>query len=592
MTGVGTSSERPASWPEALAQCTLAGRWPLFWLALLAVVQALLPVVGLLAMMQLVDAVADGLAGRVAVEDATRAALIATGFAAGVAFAAGLLRSIAAVASETHGRLLGDAGVQQLQHHAAGLDLAEFDRPAFHDALQRAGAEAGQRPVRLTQDLIAVLVALLSLLAMSVLLLQVELWLPLLVAATAAPIAWVRRRHAQKRFEWHRGHVVEQRQVGYLGAALTGRATAKDVRVLGLRIPFGGILRGLRDKLRSGLFGLAVRRSRDELLAHTLASAGLFGAYVYLAYDALAGGMTLGGLVLHAQAAQRTQNAIRDLLAGTAGLHEHRLFLRPLIYFLQLRPGLSGSRRPEVRTAPAFELEHVHFAYPEMPREALHDVSLRIAPGERVAIVGSNGSGKSTLVKLLCRLYDPTAGVIRVDGAALAEMDPGHWQVRLAVLLQDAAAFELPLRQNLLTPHGDAAEDHVWDALAIVGLDERVRALPQGLDTLWSRRMQDGVDWSVGEARRLVLARALAQREHALLLDEPFAALDGKTAVRVAEHLSGRDRSQTVILVDHRGVALRCVDRVIWLEQGRVAMAGTPAELRSDPRFAAQFPDW
>jgi len=581
-------------WRQALALCTLAGRRPLLWLLALAALQAALPVAGLLAMMQLVDAVADGLAGRAPVDEATRAALLATALAAGVAFAGGLLRSVAAVASEHHGRRLGDASVQRLQEHAAQLDLAEFDRPAFHDAMQRAGAEAGQRPVRLTQDGIAALVALLSLLLMSALLVQVELWLPLLVAATAAPIAWVRRRHANARFRWHAEHVVEQRHVGYLGAALTGRATAKDVRVLGLRVPFAAALALLRDGLRRSLRALAMRRARDELLAHTLASAGLFGAYVYLAYDALAGGMTLGGLVLHAQAAQRVQNAIRDLLASAAGLHEHRLFLRPLVDFLQRRPTLVAAGARAAPTTPvAIALDGVSFAYPDAPRDVLTDLHLSIAPGERVALIGPNGSGKSTIVKLLCRLYDPTAGGVLVDGAPLPEFDPDAWRRRLSVLLQDASAFELSLRENLTLGNGDAvADDELWRALAVVGLADKVRALPAGLDTPWSRRLQGGADWSVGEARRLALARALAQPADVLLLDEPFASLDGKAAADVTAHLLAQPRRQTIVIIDHRGPALRCADRVVWLENGRLVATGSPDEVRRHPRFAASFPDW
>ncbi|HIE72088.1 MAG TPA: ABC transporter ATP-binding protein, partial [Planctomycetes bacterium] len=325
-----SNSNRPVSWASALSLCRQAGNGPLVVMAVLAALQAVLPLAGLLAMMQLVDAVADGIANRVPQDVAWSSALMATAIAAAVALFGGVLRSLSAVVNENHGRRLSDAGVQSLQELTARLDLAEFDKPGFHDAMQRAGQEAGQRPVRLTQDLTAVLVAVLSLATMTALLVQVELWLPVMIGVSALPIAWARRKHARIRFEWHREHVVPQREVGYLGASLSGRATAKDVRVLGLAVPFAGKLLGLRQALRTSLARLARLRARDELLVHTLASGALFAAYVYLASDALAGAMTLGGLVLHAQAAQRTQNAVRDLLASATGVHEHRLFLRPL----------------------------------------------------------------------------------------------------------------------------------------------------------------------------------------------------------------------------------------------------------------------
>ncbi len=572
--------EERVGFRRALGLCAQAGRGPLAALGALAVLQALLPVAGLFAMQELVDAVARGVAGQLAADAAWQSALFATGVAAAVAFAGAGLRSVASVVSENHGRRLADASVQRLQEHTARLPLADFDRPGFHDAMQRAGSEASQRPVRLTQDLIAALVAGLSLLAMGALLVRVEPWLPLAVGLAAVPIAWSRRRHARLRFAWQRENVVEQRAVGYLGAVLTGRATAKDVRMLGIQASFGARLRDLRATLRASLARLARRRGRDELLVHTLASAALFGAYVYLADAALAGAMTLGGLVLHAQAAQRTQNAVRDLLAASTGITEHRLFLRPLADFLD-RP--EDTSKPEAASEPVmFALDGVRFGYPGAHAPVFTELSLEVRAGERVAVVGANGCGKSTLVKLLAGLYPPERGrVCRADGAVVA------------ALLQDAAAFELTLRENLLvgepTPRPDA---ELLDALARVGMRERVEALPLGLDTPWSKRLRGGVDWSVGEARRIVLARELLRACDALLLDEPFASLDGKTAATLARSFAAEPRSRTLLLVDHRGPGLTCVDRVIWLGEGRVLADGPPERIRLAPGFTEQFPEW
>lgn len=594
-----SNSQAPVSWASALALCSQAGKRPLVWMAVLAALQAVLPLAGLLAMMQLVDAVSDGIAGRMAEDAAWRAALWATSVAAAVALAGGILRSLSSVLNENHGRRLSDVGVQTLQELTARLDLAEFDKPGFHDAMQRAGQEAGQRPVRLVADLTAVLVAVLSLLTMTALLAQVELWLPVMVGLAAVPIAWARKKHARIRFEWHREHVVPQREVGYLGASLGGRATAKDVRVLGLAVPFGNKLRELRQHLRALLARLARRRARDELLVHTLASGALFGAYVYLANDALAGALTLGGLVLHAQAAQRTQNAVRDLLAASAGVHEHRLFLRPLVDFLARTSSsnqLNSAATTDAAAKPApaaFAANGLGFRYPETPRDVLEGLDFTIEPGERIAIIGPNGSGKSTLIKLLCGLYAPSRGQLAIDAQRLDQPDPESLRRRLAVLLQDASAFELTLRGNLQLGHMTPPDDEqLWQALDLVGLGERVRSLPLGLDTPWSRRLAGGVDWSIGEARRIVLARTLARTCDALLLDEPFASLDGKTAASVADWLASQPRDRTLILVDHRGPALRCADRAIWLDRGRIVAIDTPAALASHSNFAAQFPDW
>ncbi len=586
---------RPVALGQAVRLCLLAGRARFAVHLVLVVLQGAIPLLGLYAMQWLIDAVAGGARGGMEPGVAFRAVLVATTWAAGIAVLGNVVRSVAAVVAETHGRLLADLCSQQLQEHTARLDLAEFDRAAFHDLLHKAGAEATQRPVRLVQDLAGFGTALVSMLAMTTVLWLVQPWLPLAVAAAAAPIAVARTRHARRRFRWQEEHVPEQREVGYLGAVLTGRASAKDLRALRLAAGFGDRLRTLREGLRGSQGELARQRALADLLVHTLASLAMFGAYLYLGHLALLGVLTVGGLVLHAQAVQRAQNGLRDLLGAAAAIGEDRLFLRPFVDFLAMQPQLRAPT-PVVDPPigpPALAATGLGFRYPDSPTAVLHDVSFTIAAGERVAIVGSNGSGKSTLVKLLCRLYDPTTGNLAADRTDLQQFEPAQWQSRLAVLFQDASGFELTLRENLQLGSLPAADDRLWQALAIVGLDSRVRSLPLGLATPLSRRLPGGVEWSGGELRRLLLARALAQPATVLLLDEPFAQLDGIAAERLADELRGRSRQQTIVVVDHRTAAVRCVDRVLLFERGQLLAVGPPADLAAkEPRFLGLFPDW
>lgn len=565
-----TRSPGAATWGFAWRLASAGGRRRLVGLLILAVVQALLPLAGLIALQRLIDAVARGVAGRQADDQALADATTAVIAAAAVAFLGSALRSLATVVSENHGRELGDAATRRIQAHAARVPQSAFDQPAFHDLMLRAGAEAGQRPVRWIQDGIAVVVAGVGLMTMVVVLAGVSWWLPGLVAAAALPLAWVRRRHADQRLRWQEAHAGDQRDVGYAGAVLTGRSASKDVRVLGLAGFWLARVDAVRARLRASLAVLARRRARDELVVQTLASAGLFVAYYVLAVDALAGAMTLGGLVLHAQAAQRAQNGVRDVLAALAGVREHRLFLRPVADFLSLP--LAGGNSPNAAPPPgpfALASDGVTFAYAEARRPALVDLRFALQPGERVAITGANGSGKSTLVKLLCGLYAPTAGSLRAGGVELADVAPAAWRERVAALLQDAQVFELSVRDNLCggLALADAA---LWQALALVGLDERVRALPDGLGTMCSRRHAGGVEWSAGEARRLLLARALARPADLVLLDEPFDGVDPATATRLATALRAHRPDAIVVVVDHRPEALQFADRVLTLADGRL----------------------
>lgn len=559
-----------AGWDFAWQLVAVGGRRRLAALLGLAVGQALLPLAGLVALQRLIDAVARGVAGQQPHDRALADATSAVAVAAGVACLGSVLRSLAAVASENHGRELGDAATRRVQAHAASVPQAAYDQPGFHDLLLRAGAEAGQRPVRLVQDAIAAVVAGVGLLAMVAVLAGASWWLPGMVAAAALPMAWVRRRHADQRARWQARHAGDQRDVGYAGAVLAGRSASKEVRSLDLAGFWLVRLDALRAGLRQSLAALARQRARDELAVQTLASAGLFVAYVVLARDALLGGLTVGGLVLQAQAAQRAQSGLRDALAALAGVHEHRLFLGPVAEFLALPP--AGANSPNATPPPgpfAVAFADVCFGYAETRRPALAGLAFTLRAGERIAVTGPNGSGKSTLVKLLCGLYAPSSGCVRVGDVDLAAIAPAAWQLRVATLLQDAQVFELSVRDNLRFDR-PLDDDALWRALALVGLDERVRALPEGLATMCSRRHVGGVEWSAGEARRLLLARALLRPADLIVLDEPFDGVDPATAACLAAVLRDHRPQAIVVVVDHRPEALQFADRVLALADGRL----------------------
>jgi ATP-binding cassette, subfamily B, bacterial len=572
MTGAGSA---PLGWRAASVFVIAVGTRPVVLLAILAIGQAVLPLLGLFAMQHLIDAVADGIRGARTADAATSAALLATAAAAGIALLGSLVQTGHALLAERHGRRLADHWTERIHAHAAAVELTCFDRPAFHDLLQRAGAEASQRPVRLTQDLAALVVALGSLGLMAAVLARVAFWLPLVAAAAALPLALARGRHARLRFRWHEDHVAEQRDAAYVGAVLAGRSTAKDVRAFGLARWLLATFAAQRAALRRSLDQLARRRARDELLVHAFAAAGLFGCYVVLVHDAIGGGLTIGALVLHAQAAQRAQNGVRDLLSARAGCREHRLFLRPVQDFLELPTHAVPRNAPGDEHAVA--AEHVSLRHAEATSDAVHDVSFTVRRGALVALVGTNGSGKSSLLHVLAGLYAPTSGAVR--------------RLPAAILLQDAALLEASVRDNLVFGHEPALDDQaLFAVLDDVGLADDVRALPQGLATRCSRRSSGGWQCSVGQARRLLLARVLVRGQHLVLLDEPFASLDGPSVDRVLRRLTQRRPGQTIVVADHSGRAVRHADHVLWLDRGRLRGDGPPAVLRRETGFEQILP--
>ena len=197
----------------------------------------------------------------------------------------------------------------------------------------------------------------------------------------------------------------------------------------------------------------------------------------------------------------------------------------------------------------------------------LRDLHLRVAPGERVAIVGESGAGKSTLLHLLLRLEDPLRGQVRfagVDARACAQAD---WHRRIALLSQDAPVFLGTLRTNLLIGDPQADDAALWRALDAARLGEFVRGLPDGLDT-WAG--ETGSQLSAGQARRLCLARALLSPAAVIVLDEPTAGLDAATEAQFLADLGPAVQGRTVVLATHAALPPGAVDRRYALREGRL----------------------
>jgi ATP-binding cassette subfamily B protein len=234
----------------------------------------------------------------------------------------------------------------------------------------------------------------------------------------------------------------------------------------------------------------------------------------------------------------------------------------------------------------------VTFSYAGARGPALRDVSLELAPGEVVALVGENGSGKTTLAKLLAGLYVPEGGRVMLDGLDTASADADQLRRRVAVIFQDFMRYALPARENVgLGRHerlGD--EERVRAAARVAGAHEDLERLPQGYDTVLGPAFAGGTDLSHGQWQRVALARALFRDAPFVILDEPTAALDARAEhdlfQRIRELLAGR----TVLLISHRFPSVRMADRIHVMHAGRIVESGTHDDLIArDSRYAELF---
>ena len=315
----------------------------------------------------------------------------------------------------------------------------------------------------------------------------------------------------------------------------------------------------------------------------TVVTAVLGGAvYLFVGLKSLAGAFGAGKVVEYYAVLTQMIAAFSTVAREIGMLRSNRIHLQEDLSFFDLRSDMrSGSR-----TTADLDLRHVEFAfhnvsfrYPDTEPLVLDHLSLTIRSGERLAVVGRNGSGKSTMIKLLCRLYDPTEGVITVNGVDIRELDYAEYLKLFGIVFQDFTLLSFPIGENVAC--GTAYdEEKVWRCLDMAGLGERVRQMPKGLSQSVTKLYeQDGVDLSGGEAQKLAIARALYKDAPFVILDEPTAALDPKSESEIYARFDEMSGGRTAVYISHRMSSCRFCDRIAVFENGQVVEQGTHDDL-------------
>lgn len=223
------------------------------------------------------------------------------------------------------------------------------------------------------------------------------------------------------------------------------------------------------------------------------------------------------------------------------------------------------------------EFKNVCFRYEDADKDTIHNMSLKIAAGEKIAIVGNNGAGKTTLVKLLCGLYHPTSGAIYVDGKDLTSLNRTDYQKRLSVLFQDIDPFHFTIKSNVCAGEEEHySPERLKESLEKADLWKKISSLPHGEDTYITQTFhEDGILLSGGETQKLLLARAIYKNGDFLILDEPTSALDPIAENRIYEQYNRLSQNKTALFISHRLASTKFCDRILYLEHGRIAEEGS-----------------
>lgn len=523
--------------------------------------------------------------------DGNVALWVVLGFA--VAFASAACGAVLTYVGNAQLEWLDNQVTLDLTTHASQLPYAVFEDREFQDTLNHINEGPAihiQQFVNASVGILAAVIRVVTLLGILVAIqpLMIVFLVPLSVPYLAWQI-WLSRR----RYEESLAQRTRRRWSAYYVSQLTSAGGLAEVRILGLGPLFIERIREILTEFRHRNHRFLRAQLVGTLVFMALSIGVIYVGLYAVARDVLDGRLDVGDVAIFGASALALRSAIDATVSTFGGFRLHTLYVTQVRQFL----ALPARHRAATRRLPAdgpgeLVVDSVSFTYPGTTRAVLHDVDLRLAPGEVVAVVGENGSGKSTLVKLIAGLYEPDRGSIRIDGVDIAEVDATDLGAAVTFVFQGTGRYEATLAENIA--FGDWTTllddpDGVRRVIERVGIADVVDRLPEGVDTLLGRRFGTH-EPSGGQWQQIAIARANARPGTVQILDEPTSSLDVKTEYTIFSKFREISRGRTTILISHRFSTVALADRILVMEDGRVAEEGTHDTLLArDGTYAALY---
>jgi ATP-binding cassette subfamily B protein len=482
----------------------------------------------------------------------------------------------------------------QVMKHAAELDLMAYEDPVFYDRLERARVQATDR-LGMIQSIGRLVQQVITAASLSVSILLFSPWLLLLLIAGILPAFLGESHFAFLGYAKNFRQTPVRRELDYLRVLGGSREAAKELKLFGLKDFLIGRFTRLSDQIYRENVDLARRRLIAGSFLSVIGTAGYYSAYVYVIWRTVTGSLSIGTLTFLTGAIVQASGNIQQIFSSLSSIADQALFLTDLLAFFEMQPTIRS--KPHALPAPrpivrGFEFRNVSFRYPGTSRLVLNSLDLHLRAGERVALIGKNGEGKTTLVKLMTRLYDPVEGQVLLDGVDLREYNLEDLYREIGVIFQDFMRYEMTARENIAVGRIDEINNLplLKTAADKSMADEVIERLPGDYEQMLGRRFESGVDLSGGEWQKIALARAYLRDAQVLILDEPTAALDARSEFEVFQRFAELTAGKSALFISHRFSTVRMADRIVVLENGRIAEDGNHETLLNlGGRYAEMF---
>jgi ABC-type multidrug transport system fused ATPase/permease subunit len=464
-----------------------------------------------------------------------------------------------------------------------GLDIGTIESNSYQTLL-RGAQEWGSGSVLNLQDFIfSSATSFAGIITSMGILLSLNPWLVLFAALAAAPVYFFYKKYSMEVFRIRYLSIDDHRIIGNRISHFEELQKAVDVILLKLKSWLKAEIKDKKISFNKKIIAAEKRKSIFYSLLSLWYLLFLFAAIALMTREALAGTIAVGGLLLAFQTYTRFYQTVNGYVESISFTEEAARYASRWFDLFELRPRISSKQeavRNPFREPPLVEFKNVSFRYPSEDTDnpmVLQNLSFSIKPGEKIAVVGVNGSGKTTMIKLLCRIYDPTEGVILVDGKDLRDISLEDWQSAIGILFQDFPIYNLTIRDSIGVGRiaEKVEEEKMKRAAQFSGADEFITDYDQ---LIW-KEFKGGIDLSKGQHQRMAVARMFYRNAVITIMDEPTASIDAVTEEKIFTSLEENTEGKTVILITHRFSTVKNADKILMLEGGKIIEQGSHRQL-------------
>lgn len=434
-----------------------------------------------------------------------------------------------------------------------------------------------------------------SLLIYFVILTKLKWWILLLIIGTSVLEHTINRQIVQ----WQYNHRDEEatlfKRVMYFWRQSKDVGLGKDIRIFGMK----SWLMDMFDDAIRAYEAFISKRERKYIWMNVLDLILSFlrngVAYIYVAKLVVEGNLPASLFVLYIATIGNLTEQMLGIMDTCNTMNRYSMEINVVREYFDYKEQFrfeGGIKFPNaVDGKYEIELKNVSFRYPNNDTDTLHNINLRIAPGEKVAVVGLNGAGKTTLIRLISGFYDPTEGEVLLNGININEFNRREYYRLFSAVFQEFSILDATINDNITLEDDATNPERVWEVISKAGLEVKVKNLPDGLNTIIGKKIyENGVLLSGGEEQRLILARALYKDAPILLLDEPTAALDPIAENDIYHKYNSMTNGKTSVFISHRLASTRFCDRILLLDKGRIIEEGTHDSLiLSNGEYAKLF---